>query len=124
MRYLLLCLLLLVPLAGAAAQGEPAERLIDPAFRVSDHSGATARLRDRFRALAERLRDMEAGRAAQGVDERLRELFLPDRPREFRSNYARELRIDFPVVDLSGLPLSPSLEMLEALAPDPGGDLR
>lgn len=44
----------------------------------------------------------------------------PAQCREQLEKMTRELRIDFPVLDLSGLPLEPTLETLEALAPTAG----
>jgi len=85
-------LLVFLPLFGPA-QAQQAEVLIDPAFTVPDRSGSVARLEDRFRALAERLRAMLAGEAVAGVDARLEELFLPEKPEAFRRRYFRELRL-------------------------------
>ncbi len=92
MRALFLSVLLMLPLP-ATASGEAADRLIDPGFEVPDHSGAADRLRERVAALADRLRAMDAGQAAADVDDRLGELFLPERPDTLRRRFARELAV-------------------------------
>ena len=92
MRTLFLFVLLMLPLP-ATASGEAADRLIDPGFEALDHSGAEDRLRERVAALADRLRAMDAGQAAADVNDRLGELFLPERPDTLRRRFARELAV-------------------------------
>jgi hypothetical protein len=58
---------------------------------------------------------------ASFVDEELEPSLVVDEPAACRSRLvelAADLSLDLPVVDLSGLALAPSLQTLEALAPD------
>ncbi len=67
--------------------------LIEADFAIPDLSDRVILLQARFLALAEHLRGMEGRVSRDGVDERLAELFLPERPDEFRRDYKSELKI-------------------------------
>ncbi len=77
----------------AAAQSDVTRPLIDPNFAIPDLVDQVSLLEERFEALAAHLRAMEERQDLDGVDARLEELFLPERPKEFRARYRTELLI-------------------------------
>ncbi len=81
--------------AGGLLADEPAadRPLIDPRFEIPDLSDQGALLEARFSALARHLVAMERRLSRQGVDQRLAELFLPERPDRFKGRYAIQLKI-------------------------------
>ena len=75
----------------SSAQVDLFKPLIEPDFAVPDLSAQAVILEETFAALAARLEAMEGRQQLEGIDARLDELFLPERPDEFRRHYALEL---------------------------------
>ena len=76
-----------------AGQVDTDRALIQDDFEVPDLADQVGRLRERFQALVKHLAAVEQRLSLTGVDERLDELFLPEKPNAFKHRYRRELDI-------------------------------
>ena len=103
MRFFGFAIVILLLCAGSAARAQTGgdRPLIDADFAVPDLSDWVALLEARFQALREHLEAMEGRLAREGVDQRLAELFLPEKPEAFRGRYRLALKIAAGAGDLA-----------------------